>query len=138
VFSNILIYMTQIRRNVLIIVSTLMYTMYPGGPGRRRGRRWVEALPLADYYQPRAQPNAMRGEVTITIEEIEALRLVDLAGQSQEEAAASMGVSRKTLWRDLTAARRKLVEALINGWSIQIAGGSYVLRSGMNRGERRW
>lgn len=112
--------------------------MYPGGPGRRRGRRWVESLPMADYYQARVPPNAARGEVTITVEEIEALRLVDLMGQSQEEAAASMGVSRKTLWRDLTAARRKIVEALINGWSIQIAGGNYVLRGGTNRGERRW
>ncbi len=39
-----------------------------------------------------------------------------------------MGVSRKTLWRDLTSARRKLVEALINGWAIQISGGDYVMR----------
>jgi hypothetical protein len=98
----------------------------------------VESLPLADYYQPRVPPGAPRGEATISIEEIEALRLVDLQGMSQEEAAASMGVSRKTLWRDLTSARRKLVEALINGWSIQIAGGNYVLRGGTNRGERRW
>lgn len=98
----------------------------------------MESLPLADYYQPRVPPGAPRGEATISIEEIEALRLVDLQGMSQEEAAASMGVSRKTLWRDLTSARRKLVEALINGWSIQIAGGNYVLRGGTNRGERRW
>jgi predicted DNA-binding protein (UPF0251 family) len=98
----------------------------------------VESLPLVDYYQPRVPPGAPRGEATISIEEIEALRLVDLQGMSQEEAAASMGVSRKTLWRDLTSARRKLVEALINGWSIQIAGGNYVLRGGTNRGERRW
>lgn len=60
--------------------------------------------------------------------ELEALRLVDLLGLSQEEAAANMGVSRKTLWRDLTSARRKLVEALINGWAIQISGGDYVVR----------
>jgi hypothetical protein len=81
---------------------------------------------------------APRVDVTITIEELEALRLVDFLEMPQEEAAASMGVSRKTLWRDLTSARRKLVEALINGWSIQIAGGDYVLRGDMNRGERRW
>jgi predicted DNA-binding protein (UPF0251 family) len=112
--------------------------MYPSGPGRRRGRRWVEALPPADYYQPRIPPNLPRGEVTISVEEVEALRLVDLLGRSQEEAAASMGVSRKTLWRDLTSARHKLVEALMNGWSIQIAGGNYVLRGDMKRGDRRW
>jgi hypothetical protein len=108
--------------------------MYPIGPGRRRGRRWVESLPLADYYYARLPPGVPRGEVTVTIEEIEALRLVDLLGLPQDEAAASMGVSRKTLWRDLTSARRKLVEALMNGWSIHVAGGNYVLR---NMDERR-
>jgi hypothetical protein len=112
--------------------------MYPAGPGRRRGRRWVESLPPADYYHARLPPGAPRGEATITIEELEALRLIDLLGLPQEEAAASMGVSRKTLWRDLTSARRKLVEALMNGWSIQIAGGNYILRGDMNKGERRW
>jgi predicted DNA-binding protein (UPF0251 family) len=66
---------------------------------------------------------------------MEALRLVDLLGLTQEDAAASMGVSKKTLWRDLTAARRKLVEALINGWAIQITGGDYVMR-GEERTER--
>jgi len=112
--------------------------MPPFGPGRRRGRRWVETLPAADYYQPRIPPGYPRRVVTIGVEEIEALRLVDLLGQSQEEAAAAMGVSRKTLWRDLTSARHKVVEALISGWSIQIGGGNYVLKGDADRGERRW
>ncbi len=62
------------------------------------------------------------------------MRLVDLIGLPHDEAAARMGVSRKTLWRDLTAARRRLVEALVNGWAIQIAGGDYRMRN--ERGER--
>lgn len=110
--------------------------MCPQGPGRRRGRRWVESLPPADYYHARLPPGAPRGKVLITIEELEALRLVDLLGLPQEEAAANMGVSRKTLWRDLTSARHKLVEALISGWSIQIGGGDYILRGTVDRGER--
>lgn len=64
----------------------------------------------------------------LSIEEVEALRLVDLMGLSHDEAAARMGVSRKTLWRDLTAARRRLVEAVVNGWAIQISGGDYRMR----------
>ena len=72
--------------------------------------------------------------VRISIEEMEALRLVDLLGLPHEEAAAMMGVSRKTLWRDLTSARRKLVEALINGWVIQISGGDYVMRESGEKG----
>ncbi len=70
----------------------------------------------------------------MSVEEVEALRLVDLIGLPHDEAAARMGVSRKTLWRDLTAARRRLVEALVNGWAIQIAGGDYRMRG--ERGAR--
>jgi predicted DNA-binding protein (UPF0251 family) len=64
----------------------------------------------------------------LSVEEVEALRLVDLLGLSHDEAASRMGVSRKTLWRDLTTARRRLVEALVNGWAIQISGGDYRMR----------
>ncbi len=70
----------------------------------------------------------------LSIEEMEALRLVDQLGLPHEEAALMMGVSRKTLWRDLVAARRKLVEALINGWAIQISGGDYVMRGSEEKG----
>ncbi len=68
------------------------------------------------------------GMARISIEEVEVLRLVDFLGLTQGEAAQKMGVSRRTLWRDLSSARKKLVEALINGWAIQISGGNYAFR----------
>lgn len=46
-------------------------------------------------------------------DEIEALRLVYLEGLTQEKAAASMNISRGTLWRLLEGGRRKVVQALI-------------------------
>ena len=85
-------------------------------------------------YYPRTAAGSPTGMARLSIEEMEALRLVDLLGLPHEEAASMMGVSRKTLWRDLTSARRKLVEALINGWAIQISGRDYVLRGS---GEKR-
>jgi len=85
-------------------------------------------------YYPRVASGAPTGLSKLSMEEMEALRLVDLVGHPHEEAAAMMGVSRKTLWRDLTSARSKLVEALINGWAIQISGGDYVMRDGGERG----
>ncbi len=87
-------------------------------------------------YYPRMVSGAPSGVSRLSVEEIEALRLVDLLGLTQEEAAARMGVSRKTLWRDLTSARRRLVEALINGWAIQISGGDYRMRGDEGRGRR--
>lgn len=47
--------------------------------------------------------------------EVEALRLVDLEGLYQEEAGMSMNVSRGTVWRLLTEARRKVILALFEG-----------------------
>jgi hypothetical protein len=48
---------------------------------------------------------------------------------TQQEAAANMGVSRKTLWVDLKKARRKVAHALIHGHPICIAGGDYKIRN---------
>lgn len=54
-------------------------------------------------------------------EEIELLRLVDLEGMQQEEAASVLGISRRTVWRDLHEARRKIAEALIYGKGIRVS-----------------
>jgi len=98
------------------------------GRGRYRGQRWVTGLPPIASFQPAGISAPDQRTVVLTIEELEAIRLVDLEGMYQEEAALEMGVSRKTLWNDLKAGRKKVAEALINGWAIRIEGGSYVLR----------
>jgi predicted DNA-binding protein (UPF0251 family) len=61
-------------------------------------------------------------EIRLHPEEIELLRLIDLEGLEQEEAAERMGISRKTAWRDLHDTRRKIADALINGKGIEMAG----------------
>ncbi len=104
-----------------------------GPPGRRRrgrcrGRRWIEYLPPTTYFRPDGETPTQ--EIVLSLEELEALRLVDLEDLTQEEAAARMGVSRKTLWNDLQRARKKVVSALVNGYSIRIQGGEYKLRPG--------
>lgn len=55
-------------------------------------------------------------------DEIELLKLIDLEGLQQDEAASAFGVSRKTVWRDLHEARRKIADALVNGRPIEVAG----------------
>lgn len=70
----------------------------------------------------------MMKTVVLTLEELEAIRLVDYEGLNQEEAAAQMGVSRKTLWNDLKCGRKKVAKALVHGWAIRIEGGNYIIR----------
>jgi hypothetical protein len=64
----------------------------------------------------------------LSLEELEAVRLVDLLELEQEEAAFYMGISRKAFWNDLVSARKKIATALVYGIGIVIEGGSYILR----------
>ncbi|KDE55846.1 DUF134 domain-containing protein [Methanoculleus sp. MH98A] len=74
------------------------------------------------------------GEFVVVLpEEVEALRLVDLQGLAQEEAAVALGVSRKTLWRDLHGARAKVADAWCTG---RRSGSSGAAASG-RRGARK-
>ena len=92
--------------------------------------RLVREAPKADYYKPRGIPLVELEEVVVTIDELEALRLVDLEGMYQEKAAGEMGVSRQTLQRMLTESRAKVIEALVCGKALRIEGGSYIMREG--------
>ncbi len=93
---------------------------------RRRGRRGrfpkpisIEKAPTTDRFTPTPQGNPE--PVYIEPAELEALRLVDLEGLSQEEAGDRMGVSRGTVWRLVQGARRKTAQALTEGRPIRIA-----------------
>ena len=66
--------------------------------------------------------------ISLTLEELEAVRLVDLLDLDQEEAAFYMGISRKAFWNDLMNARKKISAALVYGMGLRIEGGSFVLR----------
>jgi predicted DNA-binding protein (UPF0251 family) len=94
--------------------------------GRRRGRRWISEIPQVRCFLPEGCPRTEA--IGLSLEELEAVRLVDLLELEQEEAAFYMGISRKAFWNDLTSARKKIAMALIYGMGIRIEGGSYVLR----------
>jgi predicted DNA-binding protein (UPF0251 family) len=61
--------------------------------------------------------------VQLTMDGLEALRLADLEGLYQEEAARRMGVSRATFARVLADARKVVADALVNGKAVEIGGG---------------
>jgi predicted DNA-binding protein (UPF0251 family) len=58
--------------------------------------------------------------ITLLPEEVEAIRLADLLDLEQEEIAQRMGVSRKTAWKDLHSARKKIADAVINGKALHM------------------
>lgn len=97
------------------------------GRGRPRCLRSVSGIPDVDYFKPRGIPLSELETVNLTVEELEAIRLVDFMGLEHEEAAEKMNVSRKPLWMDLKSGRKKVADALINGKAIEIKGGNFVV-----------
>lgn len=66
----------------------------------------------------------------LTVDEFEAIRLKDLVGLTQEDGARRMGISQPTFHRTLVSARKKIVDALVNGKVIRIEGGDYKIVGG--------
>ena len=72
------------------------------------------------------------GEICMSLDEFECIRLIDLMHLQQEECALRMNVARTTVQTIYLSARCKLAEALVQGKSLRIEGGDVRLceRSG--------
>jgi predicted DNA-binding protein (UPF0251 family) len=75
--------------------------------------------------------------VQLLHEELEALRLADLEGLTQAQAAGRMAVSRSTFQRTVTRARQQVALALVEGHALQIEGGTFDVAPPRRRGPRR-
>jgi len=75
--------------------------------------------------------------LNMTVDEYEAIRLIDLEGYTQEECALQMNVARTTVQGIYSEARKKLAESLVDGKILSIEGGEYRLCDGIARGCRR-
>ncbi len=93
--------------------------------GRPQKCRFVKSSPLYTYYKPVGISMSTLENISITIDEIEAIRLADYNGLYHEKAAQKMGISRQTFSRILASAHKKISDGIINGKSIQIIGGNY-------------
>ncbi len=70
----------------------------------------------------------------MTVDEFEAIRLIDLEGFTQEESAEQMNIARTTVQAIYSEARRKLAESLIEAKVLLIEGGEYRLCDGSGNG----
>ena len=83
--------------------------------------RRIERLPVYRSFSP---DDIEAGEaVRMTVDEFEALRLLDDEGLTQEACAARMNIARTTVTAIYESARRKVADALVRGKRLLITGG---------------
>lgn len=80
---------------------------------------YVSKQPVVETFTP--YPEKDESYIMLEPAELEAFRLVDLEGLSQEEAGYHMGISRGTVWRLLQQARKKVAKALTEGKTIRLS-----------------
>lgn len=85
--------------------------------------RIVAGTPAASIFKPSGVPISELEQIVMTLDEFEALRLADLDGLYQEQAAEKMKISRPTFSRIVDSARRKVADALVHGKALRIEGG---------------
>ena len=88
-------------------------------PRPRKCRR-VRWRGQARYFKPQGIPMRFLDEVSLAMDEIEAVRLKDYLGLDQIEAAEKMNVSQSTFQRILSSAREKIAESLVKGKALKI------------------
>lgn len=83
--------------------------------------RKVSCDVTAKYFKPQGIPMRFLEEIALELDEIEAIRLADLEGLYQVDAAARMGVSRQTFGNIIARAHKKVATALLGGKALRIA-----------------
>jgi uncharacterized protein len=97
---------------------------------RPRKRRRVCCLPENARFGPLGIDRQNPPCITMSVDEYETIRLIDLVGCTQEECAKQMNVARTTVQGIYDQARKKIAESLVHGKALHIEGGEYRLCSG--------
>jgi predicted DNA-binding protein (UPF0251 family) len=94
---------------------------------RKRCCGQVDEYPVSCRFV--SSQNESNETVSLGVEEVEAVRLKDMAGRDQKECAREMGLTRPTFQRILAAARKKIATALAEGKTIVIEGGHFIMKN---------
>ncbi len=87
---------------------------------RPKLKRKIFCQPKVTFYKPRGVPLRELEIMEISVEEWEALRLRNVQGFNQTEAATKMKTSQSTFQRILSSANKKISYAIVNGMAIKI------------------
>lgn len=102
----------------------MIFRLEKRGRGRPRKEVIIRFIPLANFLYPK--PLRSRLSIKLYLDEIEALRLVDLEELSIKDAAEMMGISKTSVWRLVKSGRFKLVKALLEGKVVEVIGKKFI------------
>ena len=100
---------------------------------RPKKTRWIKCTSRERCFRPQRKPLNKLKEVTLSLDEFEAIRLADLEELKQVDAARLMQISRTTFSRIVASARKKVADGLVNIKAIRIEGGCCKFISRNNR-----
>jgi len=92
--------------------------------------------PLFDSFMPDGEPPCE--DVVLTVDEYEAIRLIDLEKLTHEQCAGQMEISRTTVTELYEIARYKIADSIVHGKQLRIAGGHYKICDGTGPCRRKW
>ena len=90
---------------------------------RPKKDRWVSCDTSERVFSPKKKLSNKLEGIFLTLDEFESIRLADLEGLKQEEAAKLMKISRPTFSRIISSAHKKIGDALVNIKTLKIEGG---------------
>jgi len=100
---------------------------------RPKNNRIVHEPPLFSVFKPVGIRGMSSDQISMSLDEFEALRLADHLGLSHAEASDEMEISRPTFSRLIEQARKKIADFLIQGKLLVIEGGNVHFRKNIIR-----
>lgn len=98
--------------------------------------RKICEMPHYRDFGPKGQRGRNSDRMTLTLDEFEAIRLIDYEEMTQEACALHMNVARTTAQKIYNSARKKIATMFVNGQNIRIEGGKYELCQDRLEGRR--
>ncbi len=102
-------------------------------PRPKRPRHIISRPPVREF---RPDIDHEKEEIILSLEEFEAIRLIDYDGLDQGQTAEIMNVSRQTVGRVLKAGRYKLAKMIVAAHPLRLGGGCYKVHDGPVPGHR--
>ncbi|MHA1550250.1 MAG: DUF134 domain-containing protein [Alphaproteobacteria bacterium] len=104
---------------------------------RPRVKRCIANAPIARFYKPQAIKMRDLKQISLSHDQLEAIRLADVEGLEQVEAAKFMKISRSTFSRLVAEARNVVAIALTKGWAIKIEGGDFTVNENLSNKQNK-